>query len=254
MNLKTIGIAGTGNVSWSFYHYLKQSGFPISGVFSRKEKLPKWCANERHFLNLVELGNSCDVLFLFVPDSAIQELAYELKNVACIVCHSSGSTPIKVLEGIPKNGVFYPLQTFSLGTLPELKFPLFVEGSTEAVKNELEHMGREIGLKVIHLNSEQRVQLHASAVVACNFSNAMLAWAKDMLERNSISFDFLKPLIEQTFQKAIQAEHPKVVQTGPAKRGDALTMNNHIKSLKLQHPYEAMLYEHISKLIEQQKA
>ena len=253
MKLKTIGIAGTGNVSWSFYHYFKQSGFPISGVFSRKEKLPEWCANEQHFLSLSELGESCEVLFLFVPDSVIQNLVNELRIVPCIVCHSSGATPMMVLDEIPKHGVFYPLQTFSEGTLPALKFPLFVEGSNETVKNELQQMGEEVGLKVTPLDSEQRTQLHASAVVACNFSNAMLAWAKDMLERNNISFDFLKPLIEQTFQKAIQVEHPKTVQTGPAKRGDSLTMNSHIKSLKQQHPNEALLYELISKLIEEQK-
>ena len=46
-----------------------------------------------------------------------------------------------------------------------------------------------------------------------------------------MNFDLLKPLIRNTFDK-IKNNHPKDVQTGPAKRKDYLIIKKHLESLE----------------------
>ena len=69
-------------------------------------------------------------------------------------------------------------------------------------------------------------------VLACNFVNALYAMAADRLsEREGLPFDILRPLIEQTARKAVEADHPREVQTGPAVRGDKVVTDRHCAML-----------------------
>ncbi|MEX0361453.1 MAG: DUF2520 domain-containing protein, partial [Allomuricauda sp.] len=64
--------------------------------------------------------------------------------------------------------------------------------------------------------------------------------------RNKISFDLLKPLIQETSNK-IMSLPPKEAQTGPALRGDEKSMNQHL-SLISDHT-EQEIYRLLSKAI-----
>ena len=50
------------------------------------------------------------------------------------------------------------------------------------------------------------------------------------MSKNNLNFNLLKPLIEQTFKKAL-IKSPKKVQTGPAIRNDYQTIEKHIDYL-----------------------
>ena len=52
----------------------------------------------------------------------------------------------------------------------------------------------------------------------------------EICTENRISFDILKPLIEETVKK-IDAISPKEAQTGPAIRNDKNTINAHLEFL-----------------------
>ena len=56
--------------------------------------------------------------------------------------------------------------------------------------------------------------------------------AKSITDSENLEFDLLKPLITETFKKALAAENPADVQTGPAIRGDKTTINRHLDYLK----------------------
>jgi hypothetical protein len=56
--------------------------------------------------------------------------------------------------------------------------------------------------------------------------------SKEIVEEEEIDFEILKPLISETFQKAMKAEHPAQVQTGPAVRDDESTIEKHKKLVK----------------------
>jgi predicted short-subunit dehydrogenase-like oxidoreductase (DUF2520 family) len=84
---------------------------------------------------------------------------------------------------------------------------------------------------VIELSSAQRKTLHVAAVFACNFTNHLFAISQELLHRDNLDFDLLRPLIAETAGK-IQLNDPESVQTGPAIREDQETINSHLEMLQ----------------------
>ena len=74
----------------------------------------------------------------------------------------------------------------------------------------------------------------------------MLVIAKELMEKENISYSLLLPLIKQSLSK-IESGDPSKLQTGPAARNDNKIMEQHIKSINQNHIKE--LYKLISKNI-----
>ena len=91
-------------------------------------------------------------------------------------------------------------------------------------------IGREISGQVLEATSEQRRHLHLAAVFACNFTNHLYAIAAELLEKQHLPFDTLRPLIRETAAK-IESLTPIDAQTGPAIRYDRNVMQRHIDLL-----------------------
>ena len=75
----------------------------------------------------------------------------------------------------------------------------------------------------------------------------MYAVAEDILIDNDLSFDLLKPLIEETAAK-LSAHSPHESQTGPARRKDQKVINTHLDILKT-HPEYQKIYKLLSEQI-----
>ena len=72
----------------------------------------------------------------------------------------------------------------------------------------------------------------------------MFVIASQILEQHGMDLELLKPLILETATK-VQTQHPKLVQTGPAKRNDTEAMGKHM-SLLHNFPEFQQLYKEIS--------
>ena len=59
----------------------------------------------------------------------------------------------------------------------------------------------------------------------------MYSIAHKITKKNNIDFDILKPLIQETANKILLLD-PTKAQTGPARRNDRDTINEHLKLLK----------------------
>jgi len=59
----------------------------------------------------------------------------------------------------------------------------------------------------------------------------LYALANEILEKSNLEFDFLLPLIKETALKAADV-HPHDAQTGPARRNDISTLEEHLEMLK----------------------
>ena len=94
----------------------------------------------------------------------------------------------------------------------------------------------------------RRSKIHLAGVIANNFVNQLYQSATELLASEGLPFEVLKPLIEETAQKAIDAEAPKLVQTGPAKRGDITTQQRHLTLLEEQQVLQT-IYKELSQLI-----
>jgi predicted short-subunit dehydrogenase-like oxidoreductase (DUF2520 family) len=103
-----------------------------------------------------------------------------------------------------------------------------------------------ISTVVQSISSEQRKALHVAAVFVCNFVNHLYKIGNAICEENQLSFDLLKPLIQETAQKIIQLT-PENAQTGPAKRNDTATINSHLNFLTYEN--QKAIYKLITKSI-----
>lgn len=179
-----------------------------------------------------EIVDDADYYILAVNDDAVERVAAQMPRVDGIVAHTSGSIPMETLGGVStKIGVFYPLQTFSRDAEVDIsRVPFFIEGNTPEVAEELAALARTISRSVDFADSARRAVLHLAAVFACNFSNYMWDCASRILEKDGLSLDVMRPLLEMTLDKAMVLG-PHRAQTGPARRLDYRVMKAHGEKL-----------------------
>lgn len=253
--IEKVSIAGSGNVAIHIAPALVHAGVKVVNIYSR---------NLQHAASLAIsvgatpvdqislLDDNAQLLLVALPDKVIPEFASELKqrgNFNGIVAHTSGSQPLSVLtDHFISTGVFYPLQSFSRFSQPDIKeVPFCIEASNNELAKELSELARRITGNVRFLNSQQRAIVHLAAVFACNFSNHMYALSADILEKEGIKADILQPLIRETANRVGEL-HPGMMQTGPAVRGDFQTIDSHLKLLE-KFPELTPVYLLISKSI-----
>ena len=97
------------------------------------------------------------------------------------------------------------------------------------------------------MNDAQRALLHVAAVFANNFANHCFAIAEKILDEKDLPFELLHPLMEETLAKALQ-DSPARMQTGPAMRGDVVTVQRHL-DLLAEHPEWREIYRTLSENI-----
>jgi predicted short-subunit dehydrogenase-like oxidoreductase (DUF2520 family) len=197
----------------------------------------------------LQKASAVDAILISVADDAISSIVEQISGTKSCVIHTSGSTSIDVLSAFKKAGVIYPLQTLQKEVLSlEIKIPLFIEWSNPDSEKVIETLARFISDDVHQANSQQRLNLHIAAVFACNFSNHLLHIAEKLCNSSNLSFDLLKPLIVQTFEKAV-LQNPSRSQTGPALRKDVGILQKHLAELNNQ-PELAEIYRLISNQIQ----
>ncbi len=250
-----IVLIGAGNVGYHLGNRLYEKGLRIQQVFSRVKEKAENLASEVNAQAITKLSNitlDADLYILAVHDSAIAEVATQLPVLDKLVVHTSGATPSTALQPhFQRFGIFYPLQTFSISKEVDFEqIPICVHANQEADLQALENLARQISPKVYRIDDEQRAILHVAAVFVNNFTNYLFQIGYDILEKEKLPFDLLRPLIRETAAKV--QEHPPVeMQTGPAIRGDHATIDKHLQYLgrfpEYKHLYE-LLTENIKSL------
>lgn len=230
---KKIDIIGTGNVGTHLRMALA-SAADTQLVASR---------------SLEGLRSDSDLYLLSVSDGAIREVAERVSALIAsesVLAHTSGATPMSILEGVhPNIGVFYPLQTFTKDV--ELRYeeiPFFIEGVSSEVEDCLDETARLISDRVMRIDSRRRLDLHVASVVSCNFVNHLWALSSKFLEDRGIDFQLMMPLIRETLRKG-EAVGAVKAQTGPARRQDIPTIERHLACLE-KYPELQVVYRQIS--------
>lgn len=173
-----------------------------------------------------------DIYIIAISDDAIHTVSEELTNRNGLIVHTSGGTSIAVLHHHKRNGVFYPLQTFSKNREVDIKkVPFCVEANNEKDLRFLKKFAYHISEKVFEVSSAQRKSLHLAAVFVNNFTNHLYHIGGLICNENQLPFEILNPLIRETVEK-LDNLSPYQAQTGPARRGDHQTCKNHLGLLK----------------------
>jgi len=182
------------------------------------------------------------VLFLAVPDRAVGEMAARIAAMEVprelAVVHLSGALGLDVLAPLRPHAVgsFHPLQSFPAPREPAAfrGITIAVDASTPALSRRLFALARRLGARPKQVGDEQRAVYHAAAVYASNFVDVVVAEGVRLLvgmgwsEKEAIQA--LLPLAEGSLRN-IRERGPAGALTGPIRRGDAETVERHLRSL-----------------------
>jgi predicted short-subunit dehydrogenase-like oxidoreductase (DUF2520 family) len=251
-----ITIIGTGNVARMLGNALYESGHEIKEVAGRNTEKVLSLATELGAKAAIEgiskINEFSTVYLIAVTDDSIEEVVRAMPEVHGLVVHTSGSVGSRIIMSkYFKWGVFYPLQTFTPGrNLDFNKIPFVVSGATRAIEAQLKELAASVGSKAHLLGDEDRRHLHLAAVMVNNFGNHLLTLAGDYLKARHLDDKLLDALALETVNKAIVKGAPHS-QTGPAKRGDSGTIEQHVTMLRDQSQHQlADLYEKFSECIQ----
>ncbi len=247
-----IVIIGSGNVAHCFSRLLKMNGHQIMQVVSKTPEHARQLAeklNTDYTGDLADIHYEADVYLLAVSDDAIREVADTLRLNKKLIAHTAGAVSMDVLQKVSSNvGVLYPLQTLRKEDLDRKRIPLLVEGNTPSATNRLKALGAAISENIIPMDSRQRLKMHLAAIFCNNFSNHLATLCKSYCAKEGLEFNLLLPLLEETFSQ-MSKPLEDVQQTGPAKRGDKLTLQKH-ESLLKDYPEIKSLYQMLSENIQ----
>ncbi|MCW3805912.1 Rossmann-like and DUF2520 domain-containing protein [Plebeiibacterium marinum] len=249
--IRNIILIGAGNLASQLGYTLSKKGFNIRQVYSYTLANAELLADKVNAYatdNLNEIQKDADLYIISVKDGALLQVINQLPIVKGIVVHTAGSVNIDALLKFENNGILYPFQTFSKDRDVEFdSIPILIESDKPEIEDKLTKFAKCFSKTVSSCNSNQRKNIHLAAVFACNFSNHMYAIAEELLSKNNISFDVIKPLIIETALKT-ESLSPAKAQTGPAIRGDKAIMDSHLEMLSDDHELHA-LYKNLSNRI-----
>lgn len=244
-----VAIIGGGNVATHLANaFSKTDEVSLVQVYARNIEQVEHLKEVTSITNSIELLTKADVYLIAVSDDAIGDVSRKIEQKNGLVVHTSGSVAMQSLKNTGRKGIFYLLQSFSKDK--EVNFneiPFCLEAENEEDLQLLETLAKTIGKKIYRINSEQRKRLHVAAVFVNNFTNHMYKIGADICNEHQVPFEVLLPLIQETAQKITELS-PDAAQTGPAKRNDQKTIQDHLALLNAE---QQEIYKLITKSIQQ---
>lgn len=226
----------------------------ISRSVENARSLAEECGIQQYGISPADLRKDLDLVIICSTDHVIGEIAQTyspFKGPKTVFVHTAGSVSMDALTPLgPATGVFYPLQTFTRGHLAHFRtIPVFLEGP-EDVLAMTRPLAAFLSDEVHLLDSNGRLKLHLGAVFASNFANFMWILAEDSLRGlDGLDLRVFGPLVQECVSKAFHYG-PSASQTGPAKRGDLVTMEKHLQILRQEEPDREKLYRLLSAMIQ----
>ena len=252
MQINSVTIIGTGNVATHLGKAFLKAGIQINAVAGRdlnKAAALAQILNDTQAVLLRDTLPVSDAYIIAVKDDAIFEVAKLIGQVDRLLVHCSGATEGNVLD-IKGNayGVLWPMQTLTKNNDIDLGQTLIaVSGSDSKVEAALQQLAGKITSRLVAVTEEQRAMLHLTAVFINNYTNHMFVMAEKLLQAYQLDFNLFIPLIDEHINK-LKTMSATQLQTGPASRGDMVTLNKHRNMLK-QFPEIQQLYDTLAQSI-----
>ncbi len=266
-----LGFIGTGIVGSALARALVHAGYDVTAIHNRSPEKAANLAASLEGAHAVDSAQSvvdgADIVFLTVPDDAIEALCRSLNwsmsgtiesqsgsmpcTTAHAVVHASGAASIDILQAARDQGssvgAFHPLQTFAspnqaLKNLPGSAFA--IEASDPSLEKQLDGMARALEGTPLVLDGDKALY-HASAVLACNNLVTLLDAAAGLWDGLGLSkaegLRALLPLVRGTIENLESVGLPNAL-TGPVARGDVGTVERNLAALARHDPTSADLY------------
>ena len=245
--VRSISFIGAGALGSGLAKLLHAQGFRIAEVVARPAVRSKRRASTlarsvgAAATTLADARLSCDVLWLAVPDEAVEEVSQALaerEELPPVVLHASGALSSRSLQALAKRGVHtgsaHPMMTFVAGEPPSLKGAWFaVEGSAAAVR-AARTMARKLSAKSFTIEPGSKTLYHAFGAML----SPMLATELEAAERIGLRAGIKKqdvrrimePILIRTLQNVLRKGAGNSF-SGPLARGDVSTVAAHLEAL-----------------------
>lgn len=249
---------GSGNLATSLGVKLTEIGHKILQVYSKtiaNARILAELVDSRYTDSIEDIDRSAAIYLIAIKDDRIDTLSAELINQldsTKIIAHTSGVNSPNILpEYFENRSLFYPLQSFSKHKILDWnQIPIFIEGNEKSIKI-LTDLALGLSQNIILMNDQIRTHLHLASVFSNNFTTYNLIIAEKILNKSGVPFEVIHSLMNETIDKAFTLG-PINSQTGPAKRGDQLSIEKHIRLLVAEFPEYRTLYKKYSQIIEQE--
>jgi predicted short-subunit dehydrogenase-like oxidoreductase (DUF2520 family) len=176
------------------------------------------------------------LLLVCVPDSAIADVARSIEPGPW-VAHVSGATPLSALDPHVKRFGVHPLQTLVLWRGPEQLDGAWaaVTGETDEAQRRGAWLARTLGMEPFELADDDRALYHCAATFACPYLVTLHQIAASLFARIDAPPEALVPLMRRAIENNFEL-------TGPIPRGDATTIEAHVRALHDRVPELEPLY------------
>ncbi len=260
-----IAIIGAGKVGTAIGYLLKERGYTVCAVASRRlgkaieaQAVTGGIATS----NPAEAAKIANVIFITTQDRYVEKVCDTIAESGCFqqgdsVFHFSGALPLEVLGSAEERGALtgciHPLQSFAdvsgaIRTLPGSFFGVTAPNSLLPLAKRLVSA---LQGEVLLINDEDKPVYHAAACVASNYLVSLLFMAEEMLsaisvQRKSVS-PALLPLVQGTLNN-IQRKGSLAALTGPISRGDEVVIKQHLWEIKERLPHLLPAYKEMAKV------
>lgn len=258
-----VSIIGAGRVGTAIAFSLRNAGFEIVGVASRRlteaATLAQKVACPQFTEDPSRVITSSDVIFITTPDHEIagvcEKIAPHIRK-GVLVIHTSGALPSKVLKPARTRGAqclsMHPCQSFSdIHTAPQ-RLPgsyLCLEGTKEAVrKGKL--LARRMGCPSFTLRGREKIIYHIACSMASNYLVVLVERALSAFKTIGVNrrkaLEVILPLLKGTVQN-IEMSGVGGALTGPIERGEYTTLEEEMRTLKREIPELRNIYSALGK-------
>jgi predicted short-subunit dehydrogenase-like oxidoreductase (DUF2520 family) len=246
----TVAVIGLGRLGTSLARALAARGTPIAGFYDLD---PRAAGRARRLLgrgrpasSAADAARPAEVVLICVPDRDVAAAAAELARAPFawtgkIVLHTSGVHSSAVLAPLRRRGAatgsFHPAQSFARADTPPARFlsiGVAVEGAPRAAA-AARTLARRLGAVPFTLKAADKPRYHAACAVASNLFIPLFDLACALLEETGLprrrAERVLLPLVEGTAANIRKAGRENAL-TGPISRGDAATIDLHLRTLR----------------------
>jgi predicted short-subunit dehydrogenase-like oxidoreductase (DUF2520 family) len=259
-----IGFIGAGRTGFSMGRLLAErcGKGVLSGYFSRSPASSTEAAaftGSRSFATGEALVAASDIVFVTVPDDAISGLWDELKGChdarGRVFCHMSGSLTSEVFAGAEGLGAYaaslHPLCAISDRTASweKLGDAYFTFEGSDAACAALKPVVLAAGLHAERLEAGKKILYHAACVYLSTFVVGLAYEGERLLRESGLPGAFAEAAWRSLFlenARNVADAGPVAALTGPAERGDEVTIRSHLEALG---PEERALYIPMTKIL-----
>ena len=215
--LATFRVVGPGRAGGSLAAALEAVGHSPKGLLGRGEPVR-------------DAARGVDVVVIATPDDAVGEVAARIEPVpGSAVLHVSGSLGLEVLEPHERRGSLHPLVPLPT---EEVGAARLRSGVTFAVAGDpiARQLALDLGGRPVEVDDERRTAYHAAAAIAANHLVALLGQVERVAAAAGLPLDAFAGLVRAATDDAFSLG-PRAALTGPASRGDWVTIERHRSAL-----------------------